>query len=69
MRRLERFPVRSRFMNLPNGSSPHSAQQFAQDNPPDTAKDHPRPNLPHKSIDELVQLRIGHALNSSIFAA
>lgn len=60
MRRLERSLVRSRCMNVPCGSSPDPAQQFAQHNPAKTAKDDQQPGLPHQSVYELVQLQVGH---------
>jgi hypothetical protein len=47
-------------MNVPCRSSPDPAQQFAQHNPAKTAKDHQRPGLPHQSVHELVELRVGH---------
>ena len=60
MRRLERSVVRSRCTNVPYGSPPDPAQQFAQHNPTATAKDGHRPGLPQQNVHELVKLRIGH---------
>jgi hypothetical protein len=56
-------------MNMPDGSSPDPAQQFPQHNRAATAKDRPRPGFPHQSVHELVELRMGHAIESSKFAA
>jgi hypothetical protein len=56
-------------MNMPDGSSPEPAQHFAHYDRAATTKDRPRPGLPHQSVDKLVKLRIGHAINSSNFAA
>jgi hypothetical protein len=69
MRHLERFPVWPWFMHMPDGSSPDPAQQFARDDRAATAKDHPRPGFPHQRIYELVKLLMGHAIESSSFAA
>jgi hypothetical protein len=60
MRRLERSSVRSRFTNVPCGSSPDPPQQFAQQHSAASAKDDHRPGLPHQSVHELVKLRMGH---------
>jgi hypothetical protein len=56
-------------MEIPFGSPPDPAQQFAQQDCPASAKDDDRPGLPHQSVYELVQLRTWHARNSSNFAA
>jgi hypothetical protein len=67
VRRLERFPVRPWFMNMPDGSSPEAAQHFAHYDCAATTKDRPRPRLPHQSIDKLVKLRISHATRKQQF--
>jgi hypothetical protein len=56
-------------MEIPVGSAPNPAQQFAQHNRAATAKDHPRPGLPHQSVHEMVKLRIRHAKNRNNFVA
>jgi len=69
MKRLECFPVRSRFMNMPDGTPPEPAQHFAHYDRAANAKDGDRPRFPQQNMDELVQLRIRHATESSSFAA
>jgi hypothetical protein len=51
------------------GSTPDPAHQFAQDHRTDSAKDDYRPRFPHQSVDQLVQLGVRHAEQSSNFAA
>ena len=53
-------------MNPPRGAAPQSAQQFPRDDRAAAAKDGHRPRPPHQSVDDLVQLRIRHAAESSI---
>ena len=60
MGRLECSSVRSWRTNVPCGSSRDPAQQFAQHDRAATAKNEHRPGLPGQSVDELVNLRIGH---------
>ena len=60
MRRVERSLVGSCMDGL-SDPPPDPAHQFAQDDHPAAEKDDYRPSLPDQSIDELVQLRIGHA--------
>lgn len=69
MGRMKRSLVRSGFMDVPCGSSPDPPHQFPQHYRAATAKDRPRPGLPHQSVRELVKLRMGHAMKSSNFAA
>jgi hypothetical protein len=69
MGHVERFLVRSRFMNIPGGASPDPAQQFAQHHRAHAAKNDHRPGFPHQDVDKLVELRMGHATKSSNFAA
>jgi hypothetical protein len=56
-------------MNVPSGSSPDPAQQFAQHHRAHAAKNEHRPGPPHQDVDELLKLRIRHAMKSSNFAA
>lgn len=56
-------------MNVPGGSSPDPAQQFAQHHRAHAAKNEQRPGLPHQGVDKLVKVRMDHAITSSNFAA
>jgi hypothetical protein len=69
MRHVERFLVRSRFLNFPGGSAPDPARQFPQDHHAHAAKNEHRPGPPNQNVDKLVDLRMGHARKSSNFAA
>jgi hypothetical protein len=69
MRRLERSSVEPRCLDGAIGSPPEPSQQFAQNHCATNAKDGNRPGLPQQDVDELVQLRIGHAGESSSFVA
>jgi hypothetical protein len=56
-------------MNMPGRATPDPPHQFPQHNRAATAKNQPRPRLPHQSVDDLVKLRMGHTMESSSFAA
>ena len=56
-------------MNMPDGTPPEPAQHFAHYDRAANAKDGDRPRFPQQNMDELVQLRIRHATESSSFAA
>lgn len=60
MGRVDRSPVRARFVNMPCGSPPDPAQEFTQQDQANPPKNDHRPRFPHQSVDQLVQLRIGH---------
>jgi hypothetical protein len=47
-------------MKVPRGSTPDPARQFTKQDDANPAKDDHRPGLPHQSVNQLVQLRIGH---------
>ena len=69
MGRVDRSPVRARSMNLPGRSPPDPAEQFTQQDQANSAKDDQRPRFPHQSVDQMVQLRIGHTRICSGFRA
>jgi hypothetical protein len=69
MRRLEGFSVDAWFVNDATGSPTEPSQQFAQHHRPANAKQDDRPGFPEQNMDELVQLRIWHATESSSFVA
>jgi len=69
MRSAQRFLVWTGFMNPSRGAVPQPAQQFPHDDCAATAKDGQRPRPPHQSVDNLVQLRVRHAAESSSFVA
>jgi hypothetical protein len=56
-------------MKITCGSPAEPSHQFAQDDPTHDAKHDYRPRFPEQNMDELVQLRIRHATESSSFAA
>jgi hypothetical protein len=56
-------------MKVPRGSTSDPAHQFPKQDYANPAKNDHRPRLPHQSVNQLVQMRIGHAKESSIFAA
>jgi hypothetical protein len=69
MRRLERYLVQVRFMNVAPGSPPNPAQHFPQHDSATAAKDKDWPSLPQQGVHELAHLRIWHEENRSSFAA
>jgi hypothetical protein len=69
MRRLEGFSINPRLVNGATCSPPKPSQQLAQNHRAANAKGGNRPGLPQQDVDELVQLRIRHATESSSFVA